>query len=149
MTKTEDVLDLSLDSFAGADIATMDVVVAGKPSGWLWQFAGPGHPKAVDQANRTARERLHKDKLIEQAQVNGKKWVAPEQTPADVRSSNVTYVIERLVGWSAIRIDGTDFAFTEANARMLLEDPKRVGVLAQAMEFLAADSSFTKRSEAI
>lgn len=150
MTKTQNgaVLSLSLDSFAGADTATMDVVVGGSPSGWLWEFAGPGHPKAVAQANRTARERLHKEKLMEQAQVNGKKWISPEQTPTDVRAGNVTYVVERLVGWSAIIIDESEFPFSEDNARMLLSDPKRVSVLAQAMDFLAADSSFTKRSAA-
>lgn len=144
--KTDDVLDLSLDSFAAVDSAHMDVIVGGRPSGWLWEFAGPGHEKALAQANRTARERLHRDRLIEQAQVNGRKWVAPEKTPTEVKAENVAYVVERLLGWSDIRIDGKDFPFTDANARMLLEDPRRAGVLAQALEFLAADGSFTQRS---
>lgn len=147
MTKTApEILDISLDSFADADVAEMNVVVNGKPSGWLWSFAGPGHDKAIAQSNRLSRERLHKDKLIEQARVNGKKWVAPEDTPDGVRTTNVDFVIERLVGWSPIRIDGKDFDFSEENARLLLSDPKRIGLLAQALEFIVSDNSFTKRS---
>lgn len=146
-TETESaVLDLSLDSLADAEIATLNMVVGGVPSGWLWQFAGPGHPKYIAQQNRVSRERLHKDKLMEQARVNGKKWVAPEETPDGVRTGNVDYVIERLVGWSPIRIDKQDFPFTEDNARSILSDPKRIGMLTQALEFLSADSSFTQRS---
>jgi hypothetical protein len=140
------VLNLSLDSLADAEIATLNLVIGGTPSGWLWHFAGPGHPKYLTQQNRVSRERLHKDRLIEQARVNGKKWVAPEETPEGVREGNVVYVIERLVGWSPIRIDGQDFPFTEDNARKILADPKRLNVLTQALEFLSADSSFTQRS---
>ena len=140
------VLDLSLDSLADASIATMNLVVGGRPSGWLWQFAGPGHEKHTAQQNRLSREKLHRDKLIEQARVNGKKWVAPEETPDGVRAENVAYVVERLIGWSPIRIDGADYPFSEENARSLLSDPKRLNVLTQALEFLSADSSFTQRS---
>ncbi len=141
-----DILDLSLDSFSDADTAEMNVIVGGKPSGWLWTFTGPGHPQTIAQSNRISRDRLHKEKLIEQARVNGRKWVAPEETPEGVRAGNVTFVIERLVGWSAIRIDGTDYPFSEENANKLLSDPKRVGLLAQALEFIANDQAFTKRS---
>ena len=140
------VLDLSLDSLADAETASLNIVIGGRPSGWLWHFAGPGHDKAQAQQNRISRERLHKDKLIEQARVNGKKWVAPEETPDGVRASNVDYVIERLVGWSPIRIDKQDYPFTAENARALLADPKRIGMLTQALEFLSADSSFMQRS---
>ncbi|NGP18923.1 hypothetical protein [Devosia aurantiaca] len=146
MNTENTVLELSSDDFASADTATMNVMVGGKPSGWLWEFAGPSHPKTLNQANRTARETLHKTRLIEQAQVNGRKWIAEEQTPDQVRAGNVDYVIERLLGWSAIRIDGADVPFTDAKAREMLANPKNVSLLAQAMEFLAADSSFTKRS---
>lgn len=146
MTTATDAIDFSLDSFSDADTAQMTVMVGGAPSGWTWEFAGPGHPHTTEQANRISRERLHKDKLIEQARINGKKWVATEETPEGVRASNVNYVVERLIGWSAVRIDGKDFPFTAENARMLLTDPKRVGLLTQALEFIAADNSFTKRS---
>lgn len=141
-----DTLDLSLDSLADASIATMNLVVGGRPSGWLWQFAGPGHEKHTAQQNRLSRERLHRERLIEQARVNGKKWVSIEQTPEEVRADNIAYVIERLVGWSAIRIDGEEFPFSEENAKAILSDPKRLNVLTQALEFLSADSSFTQRS---
>jgi hypothetical protein len=140
------ILDLSMAALASADTATMNVVVGGNPSGWLWEFAGPSHPKALAQANRTSRASLHKSKLIEQAQANGRKWVAEEQTPDQVRADNVTYIIERLIGWSTVRIDGQDFPFSEDKARELLSNVKNVGLLAQALEFLAADNSFTKRS---
>lgn len=146
MQTETNVLDLTLDSLADAEIASLNIAVGGIPSGWFWHFAGPGHPKFIDQQNRVSRERLHKEKLMEQARVNGKKWVAPEGTPESVREENIDYVIERLVSWSPLRIDKADFPYSVENARLILSDPKRVGMLTQALEFLSADSSFTQRS---
>ena len=51
-----------------------------------------------------------------------------------------------LVGWSPVEIGGKDFPFTPENATEFLSHPKRVGVLTQAMEFLASEKSFTPRS---
>lgn len=147
MSQTEAVIsEFDFSDFAAADTAAMTVVVNGKLSTWVWTFAGPGHPQAVEQANRMARERLHEDRQKEAARVNGKKWKPSEQSVDESREKNINYVVERLVGWSPVKIGGADFPFSVENARKLLIDPARVGLLAQALEFIGDDNSFTQRS---
>lgn len=148
MTKPETAgaVEFSLSDFESADTSTMTVEVSGKLTNWTWTFAGPGHPQTVEQSNRMARERLHQDRLKEQAITNGKKWKAPEETVDEVRERNVRSVVERIVDWSPVKIDGQDYPFTPENAYKLLIDRRRVALLTQATEFLFADNSFTKRS---
>lgn len=143
---TENIADFSLDDFDAVDTSTMIVMVNGAPTGWKWTFAGPGHPKSIEQSNRLAREELAEQRSIQQARANGKKWKASDETPDELRRENVANVVGRLVGWSPVKIDGKDFAFTPENATLLLADPKRVGLLTQALEFLADENSFTRRS---
>ncbi|KFL25069.1 hypothetical protein JP74_21290 [Devosia sp. 17-2-E-8] len=143
---TEKIASFSLDDFDAVDTSTMTVMVNGAPTDWKWTFAGPGHPKAIEQSNRLAREGLAEQRAIQQARANGKKWKASDETPDELRRENVGHVVERLVGWSPVKIDGKDFAFSSENATMLLADPKRVGLLTQALEFLADENSFTRRS---
>lgn len=139
-------LDLTSSELESADTAEMYVVVNGKPTTWVWTFAGPGHPKAIAQADRVAREVLHRESEQEQARVNGRKWKASQRTPEEVRAANVTYVVERLVGWSPVRLDGAELPFSEEAARKLLLDPRKATLLQQGIEFLADDKAFTKRS---
>ncbi|WP_050742963.1 MULTISPECIES: hypothetical protein [unclassified Shinella] len=143
--------DAAVESFSFADFeeaetGNMTVAVHGRPTNWVWTFAGPGHDKTIEQSNRLAKERLHQERQIEQQRVNGKKVKLPEEAVDDIRSRNVRMVVDRIVGWSPVKIDGEDYAFTPDNAYKLLINPKRAGLLTQAMEFLAAESSFTPRS---
>lgn len=145
--KTETtVSEFELSDFAAADTADMTVTVSGKLTTWVWTFAGPGHPKSVEQSNRLSRERLHDDRLKESARVNGKKWKPTEQSVDETREKNIAYVIERLVGWSPVKIGGADYPFNAENARQLLIDPSRIGLLTQALEFISDDNAFTQRS---
>jgi len=136
----------TLAEFDAADTATMEVLIGGKPSGWFWEFAGPGHEKTEAQKARVARERLRKSAEIERAQVNGRKWKPEEDAPETVVARNVADIVERIVGWSTVEIDGKPFPFTPQNATFLLSDPKRVSLLEQASEFLWNEQSFTGRS---
>lgn len=146
-TQTVEAVEFdSFDDFAASDTAEMAVVVNGKVTKWIWTFAGPGHEKTIAQSSRISRQRLHDEAQKEQARVNGKKWKSPEETPEDKRAENVTYIVERLVGWSPIVIAKQPFDFSEANARKLLSDHKNAALFAQAFEFLLADDSFTRRS---
>lgn len=149
MSKTAPT-SLSFDAFEASDTGTMEVLdVHGNPTGWLWEFAGPGHPKTEALNNRLSRERLRKQAQIEQAQANGRKYKAETETPDDLRAKNIADLVERLVGWSDIEIGGKPYPFTVENATVFLSHPKRVGVLVQAMEFLASEKSFTPRSDKI
>lgn len=147
-TAAKAVPSFSLDAFEASDTGKMQVLdAAGNPTGWWWEFAGPGHPKTEALSNRLARDRLHKQAQIEQSQVNGRKWKADQEDPSEVRAKNIADLVERLVGWSDVEIGGKPFPFSTEAAIEFLSHPKRIGVLTQAMEFVAAEKSFTPRSE--
>lgn len=139
-----DAFDLAeLDS---SDEATMEVLANGKPTGWVWTFAGPGHPQTIELSDKLAKERLADERAQEQARVNGRKWKAPVETVEEARRRNVDLVVGRLLGWSKIRFNGKPYAFSPDNARALLMDRRKGQLLLQAMEFIGDEASFTKRS---
>ncbi len=141
----DDILDLGDASLDALDEAEMTVVINGKVTTWVWIFAGPGHEKTVAWGDKIAKQRLHEERQREQAQVNGRKWKAPEETPDEVRERNVQWVLARLLRWSPVRMNGEDFPFTPENARTVLIDPRK-DIYRQAIEFLADEQSFTPRS---
>jgi hypothetical protein len=132
--------------FDAADEAEMVVHLNGQPTTWVWVFAGPGHPVSVKQSSRIARERLREERLKEQARVNGRKWTPPDDNFDTVQDRNIDYVVERLLRWTPVRMGGEDLPFSPENARKLLADPRKTTLLAQALEFLTEDESFTRRS---
>lgn len=143
-------LVIDLEDFSTLDTADMEVRINGRPIGWTWSFAGPGHPKTIEQGNRIARKALKESREKEQARINGRKWHADDEDIEDIRRRSVDFVVERLVGWSAIKVfddDGkkVDFPFTADNATKLLSDPKKTGLLEQAYSFLADNENFTRR----
>ncbi len=138
-------LEIDVADIDAADESDMTVVVNGKLTTWVWTFAGPGHAKGIAQSNRVSRQRINDDKEKEQARVNGKKWKANEETPDEIRKQNVNYVVERLLRWTPVKLNGEELAFSPENAMKLLLDPRKVSLLMQALEFLNEEKSFIKR----
>lgn len=148
---TTDTADTALPAFDiesldAIDQADMVVLSDGRPTSWIWTFAGPGHPKTVALANKVSRERLRKEQEQEQARVNGRKWKGDEETPDQLKERNADFIVERLLGWSPVKFGGEPYPFTTENARKLLLDPRKGALAMQALEFLADQRSFTKRS---
>jgi hypothetical protein len=143
--KTEAVA-FDISALDATDEAQMVVHSNGRPTSWVWTFAGPGHPKAVDLANKLSRERLRKEAEQEQARVNGRKWKADDEDPDEVAERNADYIVARLIGWSEVQLGGKPYPFSPDNARALLLDPKKGALALQALEFLADQRSFTQRS---
>jgi hypothetical protein len=85
----------------------------------VWTFAGPGH-RSGRAVEPLSRERLHEDREKEQARVNGKKWKASEETPDEVRKRNVAFIVERLLRWTPIKLNGEDLPFSVENATKVL-----------------------------
>ena len=135
-----------ISTLEAVDSANMVVYSNGQPTGWVWTFAGPGHPKAVELSNRLSKERLAKEAEQEQARVNGRKWKADTETPEDSAERNASYITARLLGWSDVKLAGEPYPFTTENAKKLLLDPKMGMLVIQALEFLTEQKSFTKRS---
>lgn len=136
-----------LSDLDAADEAVMEVEANGKPTGWLWTFAGPGHPKTIEQSNRLAKERLRREAAQEQAVVNGKKWKSEAESVDEALERNVSIVTDRLIGWSQIQMGGKDYPFSLDSAKALLMDRRKGQLLIQALEFLGNEQSFTPRSE--
>lgn len=137
----------SLDDFKLADESDLNLRnSAGQPSGWIWWFAGPGHPKTVAADERSAKRALAIADEQERTRVNGKKYKGSGETFEDVRDRNINYIIERLLRWSdGMTVDGQSFACTPENARAILLNPS-LGVYEQANGFLTDEKSFTPRS---
>ena len=87
-----ETLDISV--FDSADTADMTVAhpATSEPTNWVITFAGPGHPKTIDLADRRARQHLREEKAKEQARVNGRKWKGDEKTPAEQRAENIEWM---------------------------------------------------------
>jgi hypothetical protein len=141
-----DTLDLS--DFDTADTSDMPVAhpLTGEPTTWIITFAGPGHPKTIDLADRRARQQLRDEKAKEQARVNGRKWKAEDKTPAEQRAENVEWIADRVVGWTPVKINGDDLSYSRENAIKLLADPKKGWLFRQCLEFLLAEENFMPSS---
>jgi hypothetical protein len=134
-----------------ASILTEDTVLDilspnGTPTGWKITLAGPSNPKASAFADVTARRNLHKAKLIEQAQVNGKKYQAEEKTPEEQRRDNVQFVISRILDWTPVKIGGEVYTFSDKTAETLLMKPEMINIYVQILEAINEERRFTKPS---
>lgn len=138
----DDILDLS--TFESEDTAEMVVLhpATGQPTTWKITFAGPGHPKTMEQADRLGRRTLEEQRRRDQAMVNGRKWKAESPTLDDQRKESVRLVVERILGWSPVKVSGADYPFTPENAERLLLEPKQAALYRQCFEFLTADDAF-------
>lgn len=146
MTKetSPEVFDIcDLDS---SDTAEMTVHSDGRPTSWVWTFAGPGHPQAIALSNRLSKARLRRESDQEAARVNGRKWQPEQEDPETVAKRNAEYVADRLIGWSPVKLGGEDYPFSRDNAVKLLMDPKKGALALQALEFLSEQRSFLQRA---
>lgn len=139
-----------LSAFAFKDTATLDILAPGgsKSIGWRITFAGPGHPKTIAFNEAKNREILHRNRQIEAAQINGRKYKPEEQTVEEARRENVRWVAARIVEWTPVALspDKPPLAFSEAAAIEIFINPDLGWIYAQCLDFLAADQSFTQTS---
>lgn len=151
------MVDFDLSALDAADESRFIAHTIGNVQ-WVWIYAGPGHPKTIEASNRRAKKKLREDHLKEQAVVNGKKWKAEEQSVDEATDDIVRIATERLIGWhledaetgekisDAPSHGGKPLAFSEETARQYLRDPKRIGLLQKALEWLGDEESFSQRS---
>jgi hypothetical protein len=130
------------------DTGILDICRSGtaEPTGWKVTFAGPSHPKTLAWADKASRRNLRRQAEIEAAQVNGRKYKAEDRTPEDVRRDNVEWVVGRIVDWTPVKIGQDVYAFSEAAAIELLLRPDMGWAFVQMVDYLAAETSFTRRS---
>lgn len=141
-----DTLDLS--GLVSLDIFDLAILKPGtdRPTGWVITLAGPGHPQTIALNNEISRENLEKEKAIEFAQVNGRKWKVEDETVDERRRRNVLRVVRRIVSWSpdpVIRSFSPDpIAFSIESAVKFFLVPEHGSFLLQVTEYLAGERAF-------
>lgn len=144
---TDNKKPFDIAGLAAADEGELAILDgAGKPTGWVWTFAGPGHPTTVALDRESNSRFLQREQAKERAQVNNKKWKGDGETVEEVRDRNVSYIVGRLLRWSDIQMEGKPFPCTPDNARSILSNPRFGLVFEQANEFLRDEKDFTKGS---
>lgn len=136
-----------LGSVVVADIGRLKIHTPdGKPTTWVLDISGPGHPATLALNNDLARERLIEQRDQDQARVNGRKWKAEAADPEEEKQRGAKRWSRRIVGWSAVTMNGEPFAFTAENAAALLLEPRFSWVAPQYWEFIGADAAFIEGS---
>jgi hypothetical protein len=138
--------DLSGTLFQETAELQMLVPGTGNLAGWTITLAGPSHPKAVAYRDDQARRDIHKAGLVEQARVNGRKYKAQDETPAEQRQKFIEGIVARIATWTPIAIGGKTYTFTDANAVELLSKPEMGGYLSQIVDYLVSETAFTPNS---
>lgn len=146
---TAAVAAFDLSEMDTSDEAIMEVLNKGRPTGWLWTFAGPGHPRAIAQAKRLGQENLNEARRRSQTIANGKKWTEPVESVDELRARNANFVAERVLGWSEVMLNGKPFPYSHQAAVELLMDPRKAELMVQALEFLGDEKSFTRSSATV
>lgn len=141
--KTETVDDFDISALDAADEGVMTVFMRGKPTPWKWTFAGPGHPQTLALHERKHRERLKEERELFDARSHGEADPAADETLEQVRLRNVNNIVDRLIGWTSVKLDGAVLEFSADNARTVLLD-ERKGLYIQALRFIGNEASFYK-----
>jgi hypothetical protein len=136
-----------ISKLASADEADLEILDAdGAGTGWIWTFAGPGHPATIEADRRQSQRFLEREAEKERAQVNGRKWKGEAPKVEDRRAEGIAYIAARLLRWTDMTMNGEPYPCTPENVRALLGNPVMPTLYEQANTFLLADKSFSKRS---
>jgi len=148
MTAKKETATESLDlaEMGSLDTSEMTVYRNGAALDWKWIFAGPGHEKAISLRDKLLKKDIARERKIDLARTNGKKYKPEEKTPDDRLNDSVSLVLGRLLGWTPIAFGGKDYEYTEENARKLLKDPKYAWLASQALEFIGDENAFMNSS---
>ncbi len=137
-----DISNLAVAEEAGMEVLDLD----GNGTGWIWTFAGPGHPATIEADRQQSQRFLNREAEKERAQVNNRKWKGDQPKPEERRAESVAYIVSRLLRWSEMTMGGQAYPCTPENASAVLLNPSMPTMLEQANAFLLADKSFSKRS---
>ncbi len=138
-------------SIAALDTSDMMInhPVTGAPTTWIWTIAGPGHPAAIAADRMTADESRREELLKEKARVNGRKWTGDFVDSAEQQRRNASYFAKKVLAWTPVRINGTDFPYSAANVIKILLDPHYQAIYRQLIDFMIDEKSFMKPSSPI
>lgn len=146
--KNDAIEAVDLSAFLTTEESVLEIMSpGGTATGWKITLASPAHPQVIAFNEKQMRQTLHRQKLIEQAQVNGKKYVAEERSPDEQRRENIASFVARIIDWTPIRLPSGTVTFSPKNAEDLLIRPEMNWALTQIIEAIGDEKRFTKRSE--
>jgi hypothetical protein len=142
---------ISLAALKAKDTAEYEIKWPGEEpregTGWIIEFAGPGHPKTVAWNNEAQRKTLRRQERIEAQQLNGKKVKPEERDVEEQRRENARWIAARIVAWRGLLgEDGQPLPFAEETAVRIFLDPDYAWAYHDAIDFLVGAESFIKRS---
>jgi len=134
------------------DSITYEVLKPGTQigSGWKIDIAYVDHPKAQAWVNESARKGAKRQAAIEAQQLNGRKIKPDERDPEEQRRDNIAWVCSRVIGWTPVKIDFISpepLAYSDENATKVLGHAKMGWVVAQLIDVIGDERSFTKPSQ--
>lgn len=140
-----------LSDIQSADESDLEITYpgSGEGTGWILSIAGPAHPKTIALSEAQTRINLNRQRMIDQAQINGKKYKSPELDAETERLRNLENIISRIVGWRGLYISGEEIPFSNEKAMQIFLDRKNDKAMGQVISYLLDDQSFTKRSEMV
>ena len=137
---SNDLMHLEASDTAALEVlhpVTSDPIIGTDNKPWTIDFAGPAHPKAIEQKNSVIRKALKETR-------KGKN--ADDKEPDDVTAEGVKFLVDRILGWTPIQFGGKPLEFSPKAATDLLSNPKFEWLYRQCNKFLADEASFIKRS---
>lgn len=143
-------VDLSAAGFT--ETAVIDICFPGtsKPTGWKIMLAGPAHAKTIAVSDDIGRENIDKEKAMEFAQVNGRKWKVDGETVTDRRRKNIGRVVARILSWSPDPVfketGPAGIAFSHEAAVDLFMRPDKGWAFNQIAEYINSEKAFTLAS---
>lgn len=151
MTKQPDAVEFDIDDLAAIDQAELTIKSRdGRPTPWVWIIAGPGHPASIALDKRIAADIQIKNRAIEMARANGRKWKGSDDTPEEEHRRSMSYLADRVLGWKPenVKLNGEAFPFSRENVIKILMDPERGDtIVRQLRDFFEDERAFMKRSE--
>lgn len=120
-------------------------------TGWVIEIAGPSHPKTIAWNDQQSAKNLRRNRQIEQAQINNRKFTPEEKTPDQLRRENAEWIANRILGWSPISLGflfGNNDAvpFTVENAIRIFTDTRMNFVQNQLFEIVTEEKRFMQSS---
>ncbi|RKQ70116.1 hypothetical protein [Oceanibaculum indicum] len=140
------LFDIAALETVGTDVMTVRHPVTGAATDWKWTIAGPGHPVAEALRAEFEREQADRQRRIEMARVNGKKWKGDDEDPAETDRRHNQRAAKRVLEWTAVTVDGAPFPCTPENVMRIATEPRWRRVWGQFIEYLVDEKSFTKSS---
>jgi len=142
------VVDLS--SVIPVDTIEHEVLAPdGSRTGWIITLCDASYPKAQAHLDEERRRRMRKERLQEQAMVNGRKYHAEELSVEEDKARQTRWLVSRVVGWTTIKlpfISPDPITFSDDAAMRVFMHPKAGFVVSQLVDTLTADKAFMPRS---